>query len=68
MSGDLAGHVMDMLQLYDLPQLPDSTIYQQDRAPLTLPTFFAYSSMNNSLQDGSEEDHRTSQDLPDHQT
>ena len=32
MSGDLAGHVIDMLQLYAVPQLPDETIYQQDGA------------------------------------
>ena len=30
MSGDLAGHVMDMLQLYAVLQLPVGTIYQQD--------------------------------------
>ena len=35
-SGDLAGHVMDMLQLYAVPQVPGGTIYQQDGAPLHL--------------------------------
>ena len=30
----MAGHVMDMLQLYAVPQFPDGTIYQQDGAPL----------------------------------
>ena len=32
-TGDLACHVMDMLQLYAVPQLPGGTIYQQDGAP-----------------------------------
>ena len=27
-SGDLAGHVMDLLQLNSVPQVPDGTIYQ----------------------------------------
>ena len=32
MSHDLTGHVVDMLQLYTVPSLPDGTIYQQDGA------------------------------------
>ena len=37
-SGDLAGHVMDMLQLYAMPQVSFGTTYQQDGTP----PYFAY--------------------------
>ena len=33
-SSDLAGHVIDMMQLYAMPRFHDGTIYHQDGAPL----------------------------------
>ena len=47
-----------MLQLYAVPQLPDGTIYQQDGAPPHFASIVRIF-LDNSLQDGLEEDNIT---------
>ena len=54
--------------VFSVPQFPDGIIFQQDGAPLYFANIVRTFFDEWSLQDESEEDHRTSHGLPNHQT